>query len=197
MVHRTRDDLILYGLVCGLIAFGAFVRSETYTWTLVSFETFAQWVISATVIALVQIALLRARCALIHRRAARHNPDAPKQHLFMQQHFHLVTRAALIAAIGVIVIYDGYWRLDDAYSRPYPNNPAYFDLLWLLGYGVGLAALVIYVAAMVRQIGRIYQISRAQSLIALGIGLLPEIVLYGILGSCFLALAIMIGPSLA
>jgi hypothetical protein len=191
MYHRLRDDLILYALVCGAVAFGSFARTSEFPWVQVSFGTFSYRVLSAAAFGLVETVLLTVRCRIIHHRASRHSSEVPSFHIFMQQHFHLVTRSILLAAIGVVVIYDGYWRLYESYSEPYPNDPFYLELFWMLGYGVGIAAIIWYGSALIRQIRQIYQVTLLESANYLFYGLLPEFLMYGTMGGCILLITML------
>ncbi|MBI5961294.1 MAG: hypothetical protein HY866_21325, partial [Chloroflexi bacterium] len=93
--------------------------------------------------------------------------------------------------------YDGYWRLYAAYSRPCPDNPVFLDVLWYLGYVVGLAAAIGYGTAIVWHIRRLYRLTLWQGIFALVMGLITEIVVYGTMCGIWIMLLMIIGSRLS
>lgn len=194
MEKSIRRDLLLYALVSSVLTFGALTRMEGTTWNLISWNKFCAWIAWSALAGLVQTALVTVRCMGIHRWASRRSPDSPPHPALLGQHVPLVTLAALLGAIGIVVVYDGYWRLYDAYSRPYPNEPWYLSVLWFLGYVIGAGAVLVYGGVMVRQIKNLYRISSYQGILALAVGLVPEIVFYGVLAAAWIAFVLIAGP---
>ncbi|HEX3054244.1 MAG TPA: hypothetical protein VHP83_26550 [Aggregatilineaceae bacterium] len=190
-----QHDLILHAMICFLLTFGALTRLEEEVWNMVDLNVFCRWLALAAISALLQTALLTVRCAIIHRRARSTNP--PQRSIFLHHHVALATRATVISAIGIIVVYDGYWSLYNANSRAYPNNPVYLDILWFAGYIVAVVGIIWYFAAMLRQITTIYQLPFRQAIKTLLIGLLPEVAVYGVLTAAWIWLVISLASALS
>ncbi len=143
----------------------------------------------------VQAALLVGRCAMVDWWVRRNNPAPSRRRAFLHRHAELATGAVLAAVVGAILVYDGFWMLDESYPRP--AFPALLDLLWFSGYVVGGTGVLVYIVLACQQIGQIYNISRKRRAAALAIGFLPEFGFFGLGVAAWVSFLIVYGPSLA
>jgi hypothetical protein len=103
-----------------------------------------------------------------------------------------VTGAALVVAIGYVLVYDGYWMLYESYSRPYSIDPVWLGMLWFAVYIIGLAAVLGYARLILRQIGATYGLSWRKQAVTFIVGMVPEVVGYSILACALLQLGALI-----
>jgi hypothetical protein len=185
-----RRDLVIHALASTVVSYLMLSRavdiadmtSTNYWWAMVV----------ALIAGGTQTAGLVGRCMMIDWWNRRGKSVQEKYRLFLHRHAGLVTSTVLAVAVGYVLVVDGYWMLYELYSRPYAGDPVWLGVLWFAGYIIGLAAVLGYVRLILRQIGTTYGLSRREQVVTFGVGMVPEVVGYSILGCVLLQLGALI-----